>query len=65
VKDVNLGAGDELPKHPSGNYYRWEFPTTATEIYIVGVQIVSGAGKILFFLDRITSIRQKNCHSTY
>jgi len=52
VKDVNLGAGDELPKHPSGNYYRWEFPTTATEIYIVGVQIVSGAGKILFFLNR-------------
>jgi hypothetical protein len=52
VLDRNLGSGEELPKHPSGNYYRWEFPTSASEIYIVGVQIVTGAGKTLFYLDR-------------
>jgi hypothetical protein len=51
VRNANLGAGDEFPKE-SANNYRWEYPDVSKDIYIVGMQIVSVAGKVWFYLDR-------------
>jgi hypothetical protein len=53
VKDQNLGAGGVLPAHPGGGY-RWEFPksSTSNDIFLVGIKIVTGADRLLFYLDR-------------
>jgi len=52
VKDLTLAAQSELPA-ASGGGYQWQFPQTGSrDIYMIGLQIVSGAGQLLFYLDR-------------
>ena len=53
VKDQNLGAGPALPADPGGGYM-WEFPkpSTSNDIFLVGMKIVTGADRLLFYLDR-------------
>jgi hypothetical protein len=56
VFNQNLGSGPSgpiLPAHPSGGY-RWEFPKThpANDIFLVGMKIVSGEERLLFYMDR-------------
>jgi hypothetical protein len=51
VKDLRLADEPELP--PASGGHQWQFPQTGTrDIYINGLQIVSGAGKLLFYIDR-------------
>ena len=50
IMDPTLEMIEELPK--TGNTYKWEFPGATGDIYMVGAQIVSGAGRMLFFVDR-------------
>jgi hypothetical protein len=50
LMDPSLESTEELPK--TGNIHKWEFPGATGELYIVGVQIVSGAGQTLFFVNR-------------
>ena len=50
LMDPSLESTEELPK--TGNTHKWEFPKATRDIYIVGVQIVSGAGQLLFFMNR-------------
>ena len=50
IMDTTLESKDELPK--TGNVCKWEYPSATSDIYIVGAQIVSGAGKVLFFVNR-------------
>ncbi len=50
IMDPTLESTEELPK--TGNTYKWEYPDASSDIYIVSAQIVSGAGKMLFFLNR-------------
>jgi len=50
LMDPSLEMTEELPK--TGNTHKWEFPDATRDIYIVGVQIVSGAGQLLFFVNR-------------
>ena len=50
LQNVNLGTGDE-PPGSSSTGYRWD-PGLASEIYIIGLRIVSGSGEELFYLDR-------------
>ena len=52
VKDLTLAAQAELPA-ASGGGYQWQFPQPGTgDIYMTGLQIVSGAGQLLFYIDR-------------
>lgn len=52
VKDLTLAAQPELPP-ASGGGHQWQFPQTGTrDIYMIGLQIVSGAGQVLFYMDR-------------
>jgi hypothetical protein len=50
LMDPTLESTEELPK--TGNVYKWEYPGATSDIFIVGAQIVSGAGRVLFFLNR-------------
>jgi hypothetical protein len=51
VKDLSLENQTELP--PVSGGHQWQFPQTGTSnIYMTGLQIVSGAGQLLFYVDR-------------
>jgi hypothetical protein len=52
VKDPSLENESELP--PASGGHQWQFPQTGTprNIYMTGLQIVSGAGQLLFYVDR-------------
>ena len=62
LKDPSLENQAELPAG-SGGGQQWQFPQTGTRnIYMNGLQIVSGAGQLLFYIDRDHVVENERPH---